>query len=98
MQRDANGNEFPFRGVFHEVAEPERIIQTFEFEPMAGHVILETMSFEDDGGKTRLTGKSVFMSVEDRDGMLQTGMEDGAAETWDRLEELLAELVAGRVR
>ena len=57
---------------------------------MPGHVLLETVKFEDQDGKTKVTVISVFQSVEDRDGMLQSGMEDGAVETWDRLAELLA--------
>jgi uncharacterized protein YndB with AHSA1/START domain len=38
--------------------------------------------------------KSVFQSVEDRDAMLGAGMEEGAAETQDRLAELLEKLQA----
>lgn len=90
VQRDAAGNEYAFHGVYHEVTPPERLVYTFEFEGMPGHVLLETVTFEDQDGKTMLTDKSVFQTVEDRDGMLNTGMEEGAAETMDRLAELLA--------
>jgi uncharacterized protein YndB with AHSA1/START domain len=90
VQQDANGNEYAFHGVYHEVASPERLVQTFEFEGMPGHVLLETATFEEFEGKTKLTSRSVFQSVEDRDGMLQTDMEEGAAESWNRLAELLA--------
>jgi uncharacterized protein YndB with AHSA1/START domain len=89
VQHDADGNEYAFHGVYHEVAAPERLVQTFEFEGMPGHVLLETMTLEELEGRTKLTVRSVFQSVEDRDGMLQTDMEEGAAETWDRLAELL---------
>ena len=89
IQYDSSGNEFAFNGVYHEIAAPERVISTFEFEPMAGHVILETVKFEEHDGKTTLTGTYVYQSVEDRDGMLMSGMENGEAETYDRLEELL---------
>lgn len=52
---------------------------------------VDTLTLEDlGGGRTRLTAHSLLDSVEDRDGMLQSGMEEGAAETWDRLAELLA--------
>jgi len=84
--------EYAFNGVYHDVISPERIVQTFEFEPMAGHVLLETITFEDHGGKTKLISQSVFQSVEDRDGMLQSGMESGAAESNDRLDELLEKM------
>jgi uncharacterized protein YndB with AHSA1/START domain len=90
VQYDADGNEYAFHGVYHEVAAPERLVQTFEFEGMPGHVLLETMTLEELEGRTKLTVRSVFQSVEDRDGMLQTDMEEGAAESWDRLAELLA--------
>jgi len=48
-------------------------------------LVFDTLTLEDLGGKTKLTAHSLFDSVEDRDGMLQSGMEEGAAETWDRL-------------
>ena len=88
----AKDAEYAFNGVYHDVVSPERIVQTFEFEPMAGHVLLETITFEDHGGKTKLIAQSVFQSVEDRDGMLQSGMESGAAESNDRLDELLEKM------
>jgi uncharacterized protein YndB with AHSA1/START domain len=89
VQRDENGNEYGFNGVYHEVTAPTRLVYTFEFEPIAGHVLLETLTFEEHNGKTRITDSSIFQSVEDRDGMIQSGMESGAEETWDRFEELL---------
>lgn len=95
VQRDAEGNEFGFHGVFHEVTVPERIIDTFEFEglPEAGHVILETVRFEAlPGNKTKLNVQSVFQSVEDRDGMLNSGMEEGLNESYQRLDKLLARI------
>lgn len=92
INRDVEGNEFGFHGVYHEVLAPERIIDTFEFEglPEKGHVTLETMKLEElAGGRTRLIAQSVFQSVADRDGMLQSGMEAGVKDTYDRLAELL---------
>jgi uncharacterized protein YndB with AHSA1/START domain len=89
LQQDAEGNVFGFHGVYHEVVSPERIVQTFEFEGMPGHVSLETARLEDDGGKTRWTTIAVYQSVEDRDGMVQSGMEGGARELMDRLAALV---------
>ena len=92
INRNAEGNEFGFHGVYHEILAPERIIDTFEFEglPETGHVALETMKLEElPGGRTRLITQSVFQTVADRDGMLQSGMEGGLKETYERLEELL---------
>jgi uncharacterized protein YndB with AHSA1/START domain len=88
--RDPNGNEYGFHGVYHDVVSPERIVGTFEFEGMPGHVSLDTGTFEEQDGNTKLTITSVFQSVADRDGMLQSGMEGGMKESLDRLEELLA--------
>jgi uncharacterized protein YndB with AHSA1/START domain len=95
LNRDAEGNEYAFHGVYHEVRAPERIIDTFEFEglPETGHVTLETMKLEAlPGGRTKLIAQSVFQSVADRDGMLQSDMEEGVNETYDRLAELLKKL------
>jgi uncharacterized protein YndB with AHSA1/START domain len=96
VQRDACGNEYAFHGVYHEILSPERIVDTFEFEGMPGHVSLETATFEETGGKTKVTTRSVFQTVEDRDGMLKSGMEEGVYETMDRLAELLGELKTER--
>jgi uncharacterized protein YndB with AHSA1/START domain len=95
LNRDAQGNEFAFHGVYHEVLAPERIIDTFEFEglPETGHVTLETMKLEElPGGRTKLIAQSVFQSVADRDGTPQGGMEAGVNDTYDRLAELLKQL------
>jgi len=94
IQKDKDGNEYGFHGVFHEISE-ERMIQTFEFEglPESGHVILETTKFEAlPNGRTRLTSQSVFQSVSDRDGMIQSGMESGLSEGYERLDELLVKM------
>ena len=95
INRDAEGKEYGFHGVYHEILAPERIIDTFEFEglPETGHVTLETVRLEAlPEGRTRLISQSVFQSVADRDGMLQGGMEEGVNDTYDRLEELLKKL------
>jgi uncharacterized protein YndB with AHSA1/START domain len=95
LNRDAQGAEFAFNGVYHEVTAPERIIQTFEFEPMPGHVSLDTMTLEERDGRTYATSVSVFQSIEDRDGMVQSGMEGGVRETYERLEEVIQGMVSG---
>jgi uncharacterized protein YndB with AHSA1/START domain len=85
-----DGQEHGFRGEFREIVEPERIVWTFEYEGMPGHISVDTLTLEDlGGGRTMLTARSLFDSVEDRDGMLQSGMEEGATESWDRLAEHL---------
>jgi uncharacterized protein YndB with AHSA1/START domain len=79
-----------FRGIYREIAAPERIVQTFEWEGLPGHVSIETASFEDLGERTKLTMVSIFHTPEERDGMLASGMESGMNQTYDRFEELLA--------
>jgi uncharacterized protein YndB with AHSA1/START domain len=88
--RDPDGGETAFRGTYREVTPPERIVQTFEWEGMPGHVVVETATFEDLDGRTRVTAHSLFHTSEERDGMLDSGMERGLTETHDRLAELLA--------
>jgi uncharacterized protein YndB with AHSA1/START domain len=94
LNRDAEGNEFWFHGVFHDVSPPERIVQTFEWEGLPGHASLAIATFEDVDGKTKVTEKSVFQSIEDRDGMLQSmgTAEEAMGEIMDRLAELLQQL------
>jgi uncharacterized protein YndB with AHSA1/START domain len=95
VHRGADGTEHGFRGEFREIVRPERIVWTFEYEGMPGHVSVDTLTLQERDGKTSLTATSVFDSVEDRDGMLQSGMQEGAAETWDRLDEYLEVLKGG---
>jgi len=94
IQRDRQGQEFGFNGVYHLVIPNEKIINTFEYEGWPGHVSLETIRFEEVDGKTTIYGQSVFQSVEDRDGMVSTGAESGMTDLFDRLEELLVKVQA----
>jgi uncharacterized protein YndB with AHSA1/START domain len=93
-QVDNDGNEFAFHGVFHGTPSVDGITQTFEYEGVPGHVQLESASFEDlPGGRTLVRQHSVFQSVEDRDAMVEAGMESGIVEGNERLDELFARLV-----
>ncbi|NJN79447.1 MAG: SRPBCC family protein [Anaerolineales bacterium] len=95
VQKDKDGNEFSFHGVTHEVLLNERIIGTFEFDglPETGHVILETTRFESlPRNRTRVSSQSVYQSVADRDGMVQSGMEHGVVEGYERLDEILEKI------
>jgi uncharacterized protein YndB with AHSA1/START domain len=99
VHKSADGaEEHGFRGEFREIVRPERIVWTFEWEGMPGHVSVETLTLDEQDGKTTLTARSVYDTVEDRDGMLQSGMEDGAAETYERLDEYLDSLKGGAAR
>jgi uncharacterized protein YndB with AHSA1/START domain len=92
---DPGGGKHVFRGVFHEVSAPERLIRTFEYLnlPERGHVVFDSLQLEElPGNRTRLTIQSVFRSVADRDGMVQAGMEPGVTESYQLLDQLLAKL------
>ena len=93
---ERDGHTYGFLGVYHELNAPERIIGTFEFDglPERGHVILGTTRFEElPGGRCRLVHQSVFQSVEDRDGMIASGMERGVNDGDEKLDSLLSEQV-----
>jgi uncharacterized protein YndB with AHSA1/START domain len=92
---DEQGNRYGFNGVIHEVAAPERVIRTFEFEglPERGHVSMEIAEFQIlNSDRTRLKIQSIFKSVADRDGMIASGMEGGMNQSYMKLDELLSKL------
>ena len=85
------GNSYGFSGSYHLVRQNELIIQTTEFDGFPDNVSLESQRFEDLGaGRCRLNGQMVFQSVEARDGMVASGMEQGLAEGYDKIDELIA--------
>jgi len=87
----ADGVEHAFRGEFRELVPSERIVWTFEYEPLPGHISVETMILTERDGRTLLTVRDVFSSKEDLEGMVNNGMESGARESYERLDEVLAE-------
>jgi len=89
---DPDGNEYGFHGVFHGTPSPDGTVQTFEFEGAPGHVSLGSLSFEEGDGRTVVRVHSVYQSVEARDAVLESGMERGMNEGYERLEELIARL------
>ena len=79
VTRTEDGSEHGFRGTYREVSPPERIVPTFEWEGMPGHVSVDTSVFEDLGdGRTKIVTTSLFHTDEERDGMIASGMEGGA--------------------
>ena len=85
-----DGEEYGFRGCFHEVRPNELIVQTFTFEGMPDGVALEKLVLEDIGhGRTRLTATSLVDSFADRDAFVASGMEHGAREGYERLDRVL---------
>nr|KEP23967.1 polyketide cyclase [Georgenia sp. SUBG003] len=85
-----DGVPYEFSGVFHTVRENEFAIQTFEFGGYPDVVSIEFLTFMDlGGGRSKVSGHSVYPSMEARDGMVSSGMEQGMSEGYERLEELL---------
>jgi uncharacterized protein YndB with AHSA1/START domain len=92
VQTDPAGQTYAFFGEYKEIDPPNKAVQTFEFEPLAGHVIVETMTLEEVDGKTKWTNVSQYANIDDLEGMIQSGMESGAVETVERMGELLETL------
>ncbi|GAA4726088.1 SRPBCC family protein [Phytohabitans rumicis] len=88
----APDGDYAFRGEYREIRAPELIVQTFEFEGMPGHVCVETLELTEEGGKTTVTSVTRFDTKEDRDGMVSSGMEVGARESYEALAAYLAKL------
>ena len=93
-QKDPQGNQYGFHGVFHGDPSPDAIVQTFEFEGAPGHVCLQTVTFAERGDATLMRTVMAFQSVEDRDQMVATDMERGVRDSGDRLDELFTKLAA----
>lgn len=85
--------EHGFEGRYREVVPFKRVVQTFEWDGMPGYVAVETMELEDLGdGRTKVVNTSLFHTTEERDGMLNSGMEHGLDESFAALDALLAKL------
>jgi uncharacterized protein YndB with AHSA1/START domain len=93
VQRDGDGAEHAFLGVFHGEPSVEGITQTWEYEGWPGHVSLERVTFEEREGRTTVRAHTAYQSVGDRDGMIASGMEGGVNEGYARLDDLVARLV-----
>jgi uncharacterized protein YndB with AHSA1/START domain len=94
VMRGPDGKDAVFKGVYHEIVVPERIVATECFdEPALGSPEWQVITtYEERDGKTTQISRCLHPSRENRDGHLQSGMEGGAGETFDRLEELLGTL------
>ena len=92
ISSDGDGNEFAFYGVYKEIEPPQRLVQTFNFEPVGpGHESTETAVLEEtEDGKTRLRITAVYKTAADFDATVASGMEAGARETWERLAQVVA--------
>lgn len=90
VEHAPDGGVHGFEGRYREVVPGERVVQTFEWDGMPGHVIVETMTLEDLGdGRTKLVTVSLFHTTEERDGMLHA-MQGGIHQSYEALDRLLA--------
>jgi uncharacterized protein YndB with AHSA1/START domain len=82
-----------FEGRYREVAPPERLVQTFEWDGMPGYVEVTTAVFADLGdARTMVVTTALFHTTEERDGMLNSGMEQGLEQSYAALDRLLGTL------
>ncbi|GIF76233.1 SRPBCC family protein [Asanoa siamensis] len=88
----APDGDWAFRGEYRDIQAPDRIVQTFEFEGMPGQICEETLDLTEDGGKTTVTSVTRFDTKEQRDGMIESGMSEGAGQSYDALADYLAKI------
>lgn len=81
------------RGVYREIVPPERSVHSESFDDYPGESLVTAVLVE-QGGKTTLTATVLYFSQEVRDAVIKSGMEHGAAESYDKLAELLASTLA----
>ncbi len=81
-----------FEGRFREISPIERLSMTFEWDGMPGHVVVQTITLEDLGDKTRMTARALLHTTEERDGMLNAGMAGGLNQSYAALDKVLAEM------
>jgi uncharacterized protein YndB with AHSA1/START domain len=91
--RSPDGKKLGMRGVYREIVPPQRSVHMESFDDYPGESQV-TAVFVEQGGKTTLTATVLYPSREVRDIVIQSGMEHGAAESYDKLAELLE---SGRV-
>jgi uncharacterized protein YndB with AHSA1/START domain len=88
----AGGEQHAFRGEFREIDAPESFTWTFEYEPLAGHVAVERFVFTEENGRTTVTATSTFDNRADRDGMIESGMQEGAEQSYRALDAYLQKI------
>lgn len=86
------GGEAAFHGVYREIDAPGRIVFTEIYEPFPDAESVVTSVLTEENGKTRLVATCAYPSKDVRDMVMSTGMEKGAASSYDRLEDLTQEL------
>lgn len=92
--RNSDSEVISFYGEYTEVTPPDRIVYSELFSKFPdGPAVIVTVTFVEKDGKTELTSTQLYPSKEVREFVVSTGMEFGANETHDQLEELVASLL-----
>lgn len=86
--RGPDGKEMGMRGVYREIVAPERSVHTESFDDYPGESQVTTVLVE-QSGRTTLIATVLYPSQEIRDIVIKSGMEHGAAESYDKLADLL---------
>lgn len=91
MMHGPDGTDYPNRIVFDEIVEHERIAYTHDddSDTQPGHVFQSTVTFEDLGGKTKVTLHLVCQTAEEREFMVRFGAIEGGNQTLGRLDAYL---------
>lgn len=92
VSRQPSGKEIGQRGIYREVVPSERLVNTELWDDWDVGEVLVTTVFAERDGRTTLTVTTLFPSQEVRDALINSGMASGAAETYDKLAELLASM------
>lgn len=93
FEEHSEGQVHGFEGRFGDIEPRKRIRQTFEWDGMPTHVSVDTAEFEQlADGRTLIRSHTLFLTGEDRDGMVNAGMEGGLNESYAALDRLLATL------
>lgn len=97
VMRGPDGRDYPADSEFLEIVPPERIVyrnRRLEAAAFAGNPppsFLRVLSFEDLGGRTRLTLEAYFDTSAEREAVIRRGFREGTLESWDKLAGLLGQ-------
>jgi uncharacterized protein YndB with AHSA1/START domain len=93
--RGPDGRELGMRGVYREITPPERSVHVESFDDFPGESQV-TAIFTEQDGQTTLNATILYPSRKVRDAVIKSGMEHGAAESYDKLAELLSSMPEAR--
>lgn len=89
--RSPEGAEMGMSGVYREISPPDGLVTTESFDDFPGESV-NTVALAEHDGRTTMTVTVLYPSKEVRDAVLQSGMQAGASETYDRLAEHIQSL------